>query len=64
LPIQVANEQGEIIEVNRIYSAILENDGELLKLKAFDENNPDVLTIDAEFEKVDLGNVPDLAIAL
>jgi hypothetical protein len=64
LPIQVANEQGEIIEVNRIYSAILENDGELLKLKAFDENNPDVLTIDAEFEKVDLGNVPDLAITL
>ena len=64
MPIQVANEQGEIIEVNRIYSAILENDGELLKLKAFDENNPDVLTIDAEFEKVDLGNVPDLAIAL
>lgn len=54
LPVHVANEQGEIIEVNRIYSAILENDGELLKLKAFDENNPDVLTIDAEFEKVDL----------
>lgn len=52
LPVQIADEQGEIIEVIRIYSAILENDGELLKLKAFNEDNSDVLVIDAEFEKV------------
>jgi hypothetical protein len=53
LPVQVANESGEIIEVNRIYSAVLENNERLLKLKAFDENDPDVLVIDEEFERID-----------
>ena len=53
LPIQVADEQGEIIEVNRIYTIIIENEGKLLKLKAFNENNPDVFVIDSEFERLD-----------
>lgn len=53
LPVQIADEQGEIIEVNWIYSAVLENDGKILKLKAFDENNPDVFVIDSEFERVE-----------
>ena len=53
LPVQVANEHGEIIEVNRIYSAGLKNDEKLLMLKAFDENNSDVLVVDSEFERKD-----------
>jgi hypothetical protein len=53
LPVQVANLQGEIIEINRIYSAVLKNDGKFLKLKAFNDNNPDVFVIDSEFEKID-----------
>ena len=53
LPVQVANEHGEIIEVNRIYSAGLKNDEKLLMLKAFDENNSDVLVVDSEFERID-----------
>jgi len=57
LSVQVASEQGQIIEVNRIYFAVLENDGKLLKLKAFDENNSDVLVIDSEFERIDLKEV-------
>lgn len=54
LPVQVADLKGEIVEVNRIYSAVLENDGEILNVKAFDENNPDVFVIDSEFERIEI----------
>ncbi len=52
LPVQVADEQGQIIEVNRVYYAVFEKKGNILKLKAFDENNPAVLVIDSEFERI------------
>ena len=54
LPVQVADLKGAIIEVNRIYSAVLENDGENLNIKAFDENNPYVFVIDSEFERIEI----------
>ena len=57
MPVQVASEEGEIIEVNRIYTATFENNGMLLKLKAFDKNNPNILVFDEEYEEVDLKTV-------
>jgi hypothetical protein len=57
LPVQIADGQGEIIEVNRIYSAVLQNEGKLLRLKAFDESKPDVLVIDSEFERIEINSV-------
>lgn len=54
LPFQVQGEHGEIIEVTRNYTAIFENEWALLKLKAFDENNPNKIVVDAEFKRLDL----------
>ncbi len=54
LPVQVANEQGEIIEVNRIYTATFEKNGKLLGLNAFDENKPNDLTVVEEYEEIEM----------
>jgi hypothetical protein len=53
LPIQVVNNSGNFDEVNRIYSAFFENEGRILKLKAFNENVPSEIVIDEEFEKIE-----------
>ena len=52
LPAQVVGEQGEIISVNRIYKLIIENDGKLLSLNAYNENSPNLIVIDMKFEKI------------
>lgn len=53
LLVQTSDGKGGIIEVNRIYSAVLQNEGKLLRLMAFDESKPDVLVIDSEFERIE-----------
>lgn len=52
LPVQAVNRDGNFIEVKRNYSAVFENGGRILKLKAFNENEPNEILVDEEFEEV------------
>ncbi len=56
LPIQTENEIGEIIEVTRIYKAILENNNKSLILNAWNENTPGRIEINEGFEQIKLIN--------
>lgn len=53
LPIHIADKRGSVIVINRIYNAFISEIDKLLKLKAWNDNEPNKLVVEEEFERID-----------
>jgi len=52
LQIQIVDNNGNFVKVDRVYSAMFENEGKRLKLKAFNMNVPNEIVVEEEFEQI------------
>jgi hypothetical protein len=52
LTIQVVNNNGNFVKVNRNYRAFFESGSKILRLTAFNEYTPNIIEIDEDFEEV------------